>query len=258
MLTIGIAAFLASLLTLFSGFGLGTILTPVFALFVPVQSAIAATAVVHLANNLFKLLLVGRHADWRVVARFGAPAAASALVGATVLLLITGFSPLVAYQLAGRLHVVTPVKVVVGVLIVVFAVLELGGRLERLAVPPRYLPLGGALSGFFGGLSGNQGALRAAFLVKAGLSRDAFIATGVVCAVVVDVVRLAAYGASQLSDVRVFPSEAMTLVWVATAAALAGAALGARVLRKLTLRAVQVVVALMMVVIGVALVAGLA
>lgn len=46
------------------------------------------------------------------------------------------------------------------------------------------------MSGFFGGLSGNQGAFRSAFLIKAGLSKDAYIATGVVAAVIVDLTRL--------------------------------------------------------------------
>ena len=74
-LLIAAAAFFVSGLTLFSGFGLGTVLMPAFALFFPVPTAIAATAVVHLANNLFKVGLVGRHADWRAVVRFAAPAA---------------------------------------------------------------------------------------------------------------------------------------------------------------------------------------
>jgi len=47
-------ALLASMLTLFSGFGLGTLLMPVVALFFPLEVAIALTAVVHLANNVFK------------------------------------------------------------------------------------------------------------------------------------------------------------------------------------------------------------
>jgi hypothetical protein len=54
LLIIGLAALLASGLTFFSGFGLGTILMPVFALFVPVPLAVAATAVVHFANNLYR------------------------------------------------------------------------------------------------------------------------------------------------------------------------------------------------------------
>ncbi|MDP3981751.1 MAG: sulfite exporter TauE/SafE family protein, partial [Chlamydiota bacterium] len=42
-----IVALIASGLTLFLGFGLGTILTPVFAIFFPVPVAIGATAIVH-------------------------------------------------------------------------------------------------------------------------------------------------------------------------------------------------------------------
>ena len=63
-----LVALLGSGLTLFSGFGLGTLLLPVFALFFPVEVAIAATAVVHFLNNLFKLSLLGRNADYGLVA----------------------------------------------------------------------------------------------------------------------------------------------------------------------------------------------
>jgi len=48
---IALVAVVVAALTLFSGFGLGTVLMPAFALFFPVP--VAATAVVHLANNLF-------------------------------------------------------------------------------------------------------------------------------------------------------------------------------------------------------------
>ena len=70
-----LAALIVAGLTLFSGFGLGTLLMPVFALFFPLEVAIAATAVVHLANNLFKLGLMGKYADRRVVALFAIPGA---------------------------------------------------------------------------------------------------------------------------------------------------------------------------------------
>jgi uncharacterized membrane protein YfcA len=49
-----LAALIASLLTFFSGFGLGTILTPVFAIFFPIEIAIALTGVVHFLNNIFQ------------------------------------------------------------------------------------------------------------------------------------------------------------------------------------------------------------
>lgn len=67
------------------GGALGTALTPVFAIFFPVPAAVAMTVVVHLANNLFKIGLVGRSADWGTVARFGLPAALAAIAGASLL-----------------------------------------------------------------------------------------------------------------------------------------------------------------------------
>ena len=197
---IGLTALVVSALTLFSGFGLGTLLMPAFAVFFPVPAAIAATAVVHLANNLFKLALVGRRADWRVVARFSLPAALAALIGAGALVGFAGLETLARYELLGRSFDVTPVKLVIGSLIVVFAALELSPALEGLAIPRRYLPLGGLLSGFFGGLSGNQGAFRSAFLIKSGLDKQAFVATGVVSAVIVDTVRLGVYGVSYVTS----------------------------------------------------------
>ena len=79
IILICLAAFLASLLTFFSGFGLGTILMPVFALFFPLEMAIALTGVVHLLNNFFKIYLVGKEANWGIVLKFGGTAVISAL-----------------------------------------------------------------------------------------------------------------------------------------------------------------------------------
>ena len=185
-LAICLTAFLVSGLTLFSGFGLGTVLMPAFALFFPLPVAIAATAVVHLANNLFKLALVGRDADWSVVWRFSLPAALAAIAGASLLALFAGLPPLGSYTLAGRTFEVSLLKTAIGALIAGFALLEFSPRFAALAFPPRYLVAGGLLSGFFGGLSGNQGAFRSAFLIKAGLSKEAFVGTNAVSVVIVD------------------------------------------------------------------------
>lgn len=254
---VGIVSLLSAGLTLFSGFGLGTILTPVFALFLPVPLAIAATAVVHLANNLFKLGLLARDADWHVVLRFGLPAAIAALAGAALLTLVDRLPALADYRLGGRDLRITPIKALIGLLISVFALLELSKRFQALAFPPRLLPLGGAISGFFGGLSGNQGALRSAFLVKLGLSKEAFVASGAVCAVIVDAMRLLVYGTGFMAAHFGQSRHAAPAVVVATLCAFAGSYLGKRVLRQVTLRAVQVTVALGMLGIGAGLMLGL-
>ena len=257
LIIIGLAACLTSALTLVSGFGLGTVLMPVFALFFPAPLAIAATAVVHFANNLFKFGLMFRQADWRVVAWFSIPAAVAAMVGASLLGLFDQIPVLSRYTLGESTFEITAVKAVIGALIILFALLELWPRFQALAFPPRWLPLGGALSGFFGGLSGNQGALRSAFLIKAGLSKDAFVATGAVSTVIVDATRLLVYGVSFMASYLAQSREIVAPVVVAVLCAFAGAVLGKHLLQKVTLRAVQRVVAGMMLLIGAGLVTGL-
>lgn len=257
VLLIGLVALLAAGLTFFSGFGIGTILMPVFALFVPVPMAITATAVVHAANNLFKFGLMAKQADWRVVARFGVPAAFAALGGAVLLTLFDRLPVLASYRLGPATFYVTPVKAVIGALIMVFALLEFWPRFHAVTFSPRWLPLGGALSGFFGGLSGNQGALRSAFLLKAGLSKEAFVATGIVSAVIVDASRLVGYGIGFMTEQFTQSGEPAALVLVGTVCACVGSYAGMRLLQKVTFAAVRIVVAAGMLVIGLGLATGL-
>jgi hypothetical protein len=253
-LVVCLVAVLISALTLFSGFGLGTVLMPAFALFFPVPVAIAATAIVHLANNLFKVVLVGKKADWVVIARFALPGAAAAVLGAALLGRFANTPPLYTYPLGSRQHEITTVKLVIGILIIFFAFFEL---FNRLAFERKYLPLGGTLSGFFGGLSGNQGALRSAFLIKAGLDKEAFIGTGTVSAVIVDVARLLIYGLSFYTVSFAGAIDIWELVLAATLAAFLGAFIGTRLIKKVTLRTLQIIVGLMLILVGIGMATGL-
>lgn len=252
-------ALVAAGLTLYSGFGLGTLLLPAFAFFFPLELAVAATAVVHLANNLFKLGLVGRHADAGVVIRFGLPAAAGALAGAWALAGLSGLPSLSRWSLGAREFEITPVGLVLGGLIAGFALLEVSKRADAIRLGRRWLPLGGALSGFFGGLSGHQGALRSAFLLRLGLSKQAFIGSGVVAAVMVDAARLAVYGASFFArDLAILRErEGRGLVLAAIAAAWVGSFLGARLLPAVTLEALRWIVAAMLLLVAGLLAAGI-
>jgi uncharacterized protein len=254
---IGAVALLSSGLTFLSGFGLGTILMPVFALFFPVPLAIAATAVVHFANNIFKFGLMAKQADWRVVARFSVPGAVAAMAGAAMLNLFDNLPVITRYAIGGSTFEITAVKAVIGVLIVIFALLELSPPVQALEFPPRWLPLGGAVSGFFGGLSGNQGALRSAFLLKAGLSKEAFVATGVVSAVIVDAARLIVYGTAVITSHFGQSGALVVPVVVGSVCAFIGAFVGKHLLQKVTLRTVQLIVATGMLAIGIGLTSGL-
>lgn len=254
LLVIASVSLLASGLTLFSGFGLGTLLTPAFVLFFPVELAIGMTALVHFANNVFKLALLGRHADRSVVFTFGLPAAFAAFLGAQALSWLSDLAPWATYALGSRTLQVLPVKAVVSLVLLLFVALELSPRFAALQFPARSLPLGGLLSGFFGGLSGHQGALRSAFLLKCGLSKEAFIATGAVIACLIDVTRLSVY-ARHLSVSALAPN-AFLLAW-ACLSAFTGSFLGARLLTKVTLRSVQLAVSFGLVLISLTLFCGL-
>ncbi len=250
---IALAAFLASLLTLFSGFGLGTILTPVFGLFFPLHVAVALTGIVHLSNNLFKLALLGKNAVRDLVVRFGVPSVVGGFVGAQALVWLSEMPVLHTWHWGEHRFEITLMKLCIAVLMVFFVGMELVPALAKQRFASRYLTLGGLLSGFFGGLSGHQGALRSAFLVQAGLSKEQFVATGVTVACLVDLTRLPVYFSR-------FDTAALQHEWpillTATLCAFSGAYLGTKFLKKVTLGAVQNLTTAMILLIAVLLGAG--
>jgi uncharacterized membrane protein YfcA len=250
---ITITAFLASILTLYSGFGLGTILMPVVAIFFPVTVAVALTAFVHLLNNLFKLAALWRDIDWRVTGRFGLPAILATVPGAWLLTGLADLPELYSYTLAEHAFFITPVKLIIGVLLIIFATMEWLPVLKKIKLTEKSLPLGGVLSGFFGGLSGHQGAFRSAFLIHAGLDKNAFVGTNAAIAALVDMTRLAVYG---LNITLLLGQVNTGLIIAATAAAFAGVLAGKTGLKKITIGFIQKLVAVLLYILGGLLIAG--
>jgi len=164
LLFVFIVTIFISLLTFYSGFGLGTLLTPVMMLFFPFDVAIALTGIVHLFNNILKFVLVKKHINSSILLRFGIPAIVFAFIGSSVLLLTTDLPILYSYELVGKTCKIEPMKLMISILLFVFILMDFLPRLKNLSFDHKYLAIGGSLSGFFGGLSGNQGALRTIFL----------------------------------------------------------------------------------------------
>jgi hypothetical protein len=244
------AAF-AALLTFFSGFGLGTLLMPAFALFFPIEQAVALAAVVHFLNGVFKLTLMRRHIDGRIYRRFGVPAMLGALAGAGLLMALPAIPPIHTYIVFEAEHRITVVKLLIGLLLLGFAALELVPASANVSFSDRWLIPGGVLSGFFGGLSGMQGALRAAFLARAGMTKERFVATGSAIACTIDAARLAVYAAALAG---VWPSLDRRLLIAAVVSAFVGTLAGKRFLKKIEMRGVQRIVGgtLMLVALGLA------
>lgn len=242
-LIICLVAFLGSGLTLFSGFGLGTLLLPVFGIFFPIELSIALTAIVHFLNNIFKLALVGKNADRSVVFAFGIPSVIAAFLGAYVLQLLSNLPSVFEYQMMGTTFTILPIKLIIAIVLLFFSCFEIIPALTNLEFDKKYMPLGGLLSGFFGGLSGNQGALRSAFLIRSGLTKEAFIATGVIIACLIDVSRLSIYSERIYEHYQDFN---FPLIVAATLAAFAGAFVGTKLVKKVTIRSLQVFVAILL------------
>lgn len=235
-------------LTFFSGFGLGTLLMPVFALFFPVEVAIALTAVVHLLNNLFKAALVWKNIQLKVLLLFGVPAMLAAFGGALLLNTLSSINSSIVFQLGSKHFETGIIKIVIACLLALFAIFELNKKLVKVQLPAKYLPAGGLLSGFFGGLSGHQGALRSVFLLKSGLSKEGFIATGIAIAILIDISRISVYGSSFLFDrVKTIDSDnALIFMIVACFSAFVGSFVGKQLLKKVTIRNVQIIVSVML------------
>lgn len=259
LISIAFFAFGASLLTLYSGFGLGTLLMPVFALFHPVETAVAATAVVHFANNLFKAVTLGGHADRELVLRFGLPAMLAAFAGAALLGGLSDLTPVLTYAFMGHVAIITPLKLIMALLMIGFAGMELHPKLKGLRFERTHLLLGGLLSGFFGGLSGHQGALRSAFLTKVGITTEAFVGSNALIGLLVDAARLLVYGGWAIqgnwSVVRESGMGAQVLTGIGMA--WLGVMIGKRYLHKVTMERVQTITGILLLAIACALGAGL-
>src|SRR5439155_14305407 len=98
---VAVVAVLAGAIASVSGFGIGSLLTPVLALRVGTKLAVAAVSIPHLAATAFRFWIMRKHVDRRLLLSFGLMSAAGGLVGA--LLHTYADSPVLAALLSGLL-----------------------------------------------------------------------------------------------------------------------------------------------------------
>lgn len=252
-------SFIISFVSLFSGFGLGTVLLPVFAIFFPLPIAIAATAVVHLVNSLFKLAIVGKLANLKIALLFGIPAAIFSAIGAFMLVKIANWTPFYKYYIGNHECKITAIGLVVGILILLVSIFELSSKLSKVSFSSKYIPLGGVISGFFGGISGNQGAFRSAFLIKSVRDKEEYIGTTVISSIFVDTIRLIVYGWSFYSEklTAALTSGMRIPVIAACITAILGSLIAALLIEKVTYKMIQILVGAMLLLSGTAISSGL-
>jgi uncharacterized protein len=240
---IPVIAFGAALLTFFSGFGLGTLLLPVFLLFFSIQESILLTASVHLLNNLFKGSLIGQHIHFPTLLRFGIPSFLGAWIGSEALNYIGTGEVLFSYTLGEMKVGIYAVNLAIGALMLFFTLFEIVPQLEGIRFGSKWMFPGGLISGFFGGFSGHQGALRSAFLIQTGLTKEAFIATGTGIAIGVDITRISNYLTAPGWEIV---QQHSILIALSIGGAFIGSFIGKILLKKTTLKTIKKLVALFM------------
>lgn len=260
---VAIAVLIGAGLTFFSGFGLGTIMLPVFALFFDIEVAVGATAIVHLSNNLFKFLLVRKFIHLPTLLRFGIPAMAAAVLGSLLLTMMTSYESIHSYSIGDKTFEMTYLNMIVGSLMIFFAWFDLSPKFKSVQIDQKYLPAGGLLSGFFGGVSGHQGAFRAAFLSKSGLDKKQFVGTSNAISLVIDLSRIPIYlglfaiGSSKKLDLAASLSDGKMLLAVGIVFAFVGTFLGKKLIEKTTIVGVQRLVGVLLFVMGGLMIAGI-
>jgi uncharacterized membrane protein YfcA len=216
-----------------TGFGIGSLLTPVLALRVETHLAVAAVGIPHVVGTAVRFALLKDDTDRPVLWTFGVTSAAGGLAGAFL------------YTAASS----RSLNVVFGLLLLFAAAGEMTGLTKHMRFRGWLALTAGALSGFLGGLVGNQGGIRSAALLGFGLPKQAFVATATAIALFVDGARLPIYLASESTELL---SLGRWIV-VATVGVTIGTLLGNRTLARLDERIFRGVLAVIIGALGVAM-----
>jgi uncharacterized membrane protein YfcA len=177
---VGVLAFVAGATSAVAGFGIGSILTPLLALAIGAKLAVAAAAVPHFIGNSVRLWTLRKQIDRNVLKTFGLMSALGALAGA----LLHAFTA------------VTALKIAMAIILIIAGGLGVAGLTEHLRIGRRGAWSAGFVSGFLGGLVGNQGGIRAAAMLALDVRKEVFVATAVAIALVVDGARMPVYAFS--------------------------------------------------------------
>jgi len=230
-LLLNFAGIVAGAIAAISGFGIGSILTPLLALWIGTKLAVAVVSIPHFIGTGLRFVVIRKHVDRHVLWTFGITSAAGGLIGAVLHIWLR--SVVLGY--------------VLGALLVFAGITGVTGIASRMRFSQAAGWIAGALSGVFGGLVGNQGGIRSAALLGFNLQRDAFVATATAIALLVDVFRMPVYAALQFQQiVAQWPMMA-----IATAGVVVGTLTGKWMLRRIPQNVFRVIVASIILVLGI-------
>lgn len=208
-----LGALFAGAIAAISGFGIGSLLTPLLALKIGTSIAVAGVSIAHFLGTALRFWMWKQYINKRVLLSFGVTSAMGGLVGALF------------HNMFGNVIL----TVILGALLIFAGISGLTGISERWRLNGPAAWMAGALSGAFGGLVGNQGGIRSAAMFGFDLKGKEFIATATGIALAVDIVRMPVYFIIQWKDIlSIWP-----LVVFASVGVLIGTEIGVWMFRKI-------------------------
>jgi uncharacterized protein len=214
LLVVFVVALIAGAVAYVSGFGIGSLLTPLFALRMDLQLAVASVSIPHFIATLWRFLMLRNDLNKKVFLQFGLMSAVGGLAGALLHNVVS--APLLT--------------LVFSCLLIFAGSAGVTGMSSRMRFGPKVPWLAGLISGVFGGLVGNQGGIRSAALLGFDLSKAQFVATATAIGIIVDTVRMPVYSASRSGDLLSHWSE----ILVAVAGVVLGTVCGRRLLANIS------------------------
>jgi uncharacterized protein len=230
-LLLTLAGIVSGAIAAISGFGIGSILTPLLGAWIGTKLAVALVSIPHFLGTALRFAVIRQHVNRRVLWSFGITSAAGGLIGA--LLHIWLRSVVLGY--------------ILGVLLVFAGITGITGLAQRMRFGRITAWIAGALSGMFGGLVGNQGGIRSAALLGFDLKRDEFVATATAIALLVDIFRMPVYAAQQYRQVL----DQWPLIIVATAGVVIGTLSGKWMLSRISQNVFRMMVASIILALGI-------
>lgn len=177
---VALLSLVASAVGTLSGFGLGTIMTPLVMFVLPFSQTILLVAVIHWFHNIWRVFLFRRgitDVSWMLFIYFGIPSMVGSFLGAS--LIVREASQVMSLLL--------------GFFLIGYALFLFIRPQFKIQETKMTTMIGGAMAGFSAGIFGVRGALKGAFISAFRLDKNTYIVTMALISTLVDTTRLITY-----------------------------------------------------------------
>lgn len=204
---------IAGAIAAIAGFGIGSLLTPILSLSLGTKLAVAVVSFPHFIATGVRFWMLRTHVDKKILLYFGLTSVIGGLTGALL------------HTIFGN----PALTVIFGGILCFAGFMGATNLSDKLRLHGATAWIAGAVSGFLGGLVGNQGGIRSAAMLGFNVPKESFVATATAVALIVDVARMPVYLWGEWEAILANGK------WIAlaTVGTLAGTFVGTKLLRRL-------------------------